>query len=40
MRFHTIYSIGIVLQAAYAIDMRDYAPSCGVEPEFRLWYKE
>ncbi|CCF34674.1 hypothetical protein CH063_06622 [Colletotrichum higginsianum] len=40
MKSSIFLSLGLLLGAAKAIDMREYAPECGVDRGFRIWYRE
>ncbi|KAL6405506.1 hypothetical protein AUP68_11263 [Ilyonectria robusta] len=40
MKYSTIFPLGLILGTARAINMRDYAPACGVDREFKQWYRE
>ncbi|KAM6509444.1 hypothetical protein FALCPG4_017099 [Fusarium falciforme] len=40
MKYSTIISLSLILGTARAINMIDYAPACGVDREFKQWYKE
>ncbi|KAH7230165.1 uncharacterized protein BKA55DRAFT_526390 [Fusarium redolens] len=40
MKCSAIFPLGLILGTARAIKMTDYAPTCGIDREFKLWYRE
>ncbi|KAG7424697.1 hypothetical protein Forpi1262_v013782 [Fusarium oxysporum f. sp. raphani] len=40
MKCSAIFPLGLILGAARAINMTDYAPTCGIDREFKRWYRE
>ncbi|KAH7006780.1 hypothetical protein EDB80DRAFT_577942 [Ilyonectria destructans] len=40
MKSSAIFPLGLILGTACAINMTDYAPTCGVDREFKRWYRE
>ncbi|WYZ34298.1 hypothetical protein EsH8_I_000574 [Colletotrichum jinshuiense] len=40
MKSSLTLSFGLLLRAVQAINMTDYAPACGVDRGFNLWYRE
>ncbi|KAH6971236.1 hypothetical protein BKA56DRAFT_636130 [Ilyonectria sp. MPI-CAGE-AT-0026] len=40
MKCSAIFPLGFILGTVRAINMKDYAPTCGVDREFKRWYRE
>ncbi|RKK81134.1 hypothetical protein BFJ68_g17658 [Fusarium oxysporum] len=40
MKCFAIFPLGLILGAARAINMTDYALTCGIDREFKRWYRE
>ncbi|KAH8658611.1 hypothetical protein BGZ61DRAFT_540533 [Ilyonectria robusta] len=40
MKCSAIFPLAFILGTARAINMKDYAPTCGVDREFKRWYRE
>ncbi|KAK2684648.1 hypothetical protein QWA68_016147 [Fusarium oxysporum] len=40
MKCSAIFPLGLILGTARAINMTDYAPTCGIDREFKRWYRE
>lgn len=40
MKCSAIFPLGLILGTTRAINMTDYAPTCGIDREFKRWYKE
>ncbi|KAH6982563.1 hypothetical protein EDB80DRAFT_757026 [Ilyonectria destructans] len=40
MKWPAIFPLGLILGTARAINMTGYAPTCGVDREFKRWYRE